>query len=339
MLHFACRHMSESSSLSMTWKSERGVALVITLLMVALLVTLILEFDVSTRNELKAATNFRDGMKASYLAKAGVAAAQAIVEEDARIDGMFGRSSDSLFEIWAVPLPNYPIGDGVVSVYLTDEAGKLNLNDFAALTGREASDSPILLDHTRRFEQLFELLFLDIAVLDAILDWLDPDDRQRTDGAESAYYGALDRPYDIKNGPFDSLSELRLVKGMTEHMFERLRPFVTVYPRSPKGITPVNINTADPVVLQALGDQGNISDAIAGDILQARPFRTTQDLNRVTALGTIDEKLRADKVVAVASLYFSVRALGTVRETSKIVNAVIERAGGEKTELVYLRME
>lgn len=320
-------------------QSERGVALVITLLMVALLVTLILEFDTSTRNELKAATNFRDGMKASYLAKAGVAAAQAIVEEDAKIDAMFGRNNDTLFEIWAMPLPNYPIGDGVVSVYVTDEAGKLNLNDLAALTDREASDSPILLDHTRRFEQLFELLFLDSRVLDAILDWLDPDDRQRADGAEAPYYGALDRPYDIKNGPFDSLSELRLVKGMTEQVFERLSPFVTVYPRAPNGITPVNINTADPLVLQALGDQGNISEAMAGDIVQARPFQTTQDLNRVTALGNIDEKLRADRVVAVASLYFSVRAVGMVRETSKIVKAVIQRTGGGKTELVYLRME
>ena len=323
----------------MNRQSERGVALVITLLMVALLVTLILEFDASTRNELQAATNFRDGMKASYLAKAGVSAAQAILEEDMKIDSMFGRNYDTLFEIWAMPLPNYPIGDGVVSVYVTDEAGKLNLNDLAALTDREASDSPILLDHTRRFEQLFELLFLDGRVLDAILDWLDPDDRQRADGAEAPYYGALDRPYDIKNGPFDSLSELRLVKGMTEQVFERLRPFVTVYPRAPNGITPVNINTADPLVLQALGDQGNISEAMAGDILQARPFQTTQDLNRVTALGNIDEKLRADRVVEVASLYFSVRAVGTVRETSKIVKAVIQRMGGGKTKLVYVRME
>jgi general secretion pathway protein K len=323
----------------MNRQSERGVALVITLLMVALLVALILEFDASTRNELKAATNFRDGMKASYLAKAGVAAAQAIMEEDMKIDGMFGRKSDTLFEVWATPLPSYPIGDGVVSVSVTDEAGKLNLNDLAALTDREASDSLKLQDHIRRFEQLFELLYLDITLLDAILDWLDPDNRQRADGAEAQYYGALDRPYGIKNGPFDSLSELRLVKGMTEQAFKRLSLFVTVYPRSPKGITPVNVNTADPIVLQALGDQGNISEAIAGDIVQARPFWTNQDLHRVTALGNIDEKLRADKVIAVGSQYFSVRAVGTVRETSKIVKAIIERAGGEKSKLLYLRME
>ena len=331
--------MNESKTSLRLCGSERGIALVITLLIVALLVTLVLEFDASTRNELQAATNFRDGMKASYLAKAGISAAQAVVEEDARIDRMFGRSSDTLFELWATPLPHYPIGDGVVSVYVTDEAGKLNLNDLSALADREASDSPILLDHTRRFERLFELLFLDIRLLDAILDWLDSDMHQRTDGAEEQYYAGLDRPYDIKNGPFDSLSELRLVKGITEHVFERLAPFVTVYPRAPEGITPVNINTADPVVLQALGDQGDISESMAGDILQARPFRTIQGLNRVTALGSIDERLRADKVVAVASSYFSVQAMGTVRETSKVVKAIIKRGGGTSTELVYLRME
>ncbi len=319
-------------------QDEEGIALVITLLMVALLVTLILEFDVSTRNELKAATNFRDGMKASYLAKAGVSAAQAIVAEDARIDKMFGRNYDTLFEVWATPLPNYPIGDGAVSVQVTDEMGKLNLNDLAALTEGEASDSPRLLDHISRFEHLFELLVLDTRLLDAILDWVDSDERQRKDGAEAQYYGELDRPYVTKNGPFDSLSELRLVKGITEQVFERLSPFVTVYPHDPDGVTPVNINTADPVVLQALDEQGNISTALAGDILQARPFQSAQDLNRVTSLGDIDEKLRAGRVIEVASSYFSVRAVGTVGETSKIAKAVIKR-DGEKTELMYLRME
>ncbi len=74
-------------------------------------------------------------------------------------------------------------------------------------------------------------------------------------------------------------------------------------------------------------------------MVQARPFWTNLDLNRVTALGNIDEKLRADKVIAVASQYFSVRAVGTVRETSKIVKAIIERAGEEQSKLLYLRME
>ncbi len=323
----------------MNWRSERGVALVITLLIVALLVTLVLEFDASTRNELKAATNFRDGMKASYLAKAGVAAGQAVLEEDSRLDELLGRSTDTLFELWATQLPNYPIGDGVVSVQVTDEAGKLNINDLAALTEREASDSPKLLDHTQRFEQLFELLMLDIRILDAILDWVDADDRERTDGAEERYYNDLDRPYDIKNGPLDSLSELRLVKGVTDQVFEQLSPFLTVYPRAPKGVTPININTADLMVLQALGDHGNISQALAADIIQARPFLSPTDLNRVTALGSIDEKLRADKIIDVASLFFSVRAVGTIRETSKVAKAVIERMDGGKTELLYLRME
>src|SRR5207302_1022705 len=50
-------------------------------------------------------------------------------------------------------------------------------------------------------------------VADSILDWLDPDDDPRPNGAESNYYSALG--YSAKNGPMDSLDELLMVKGVT----------------------------------------------------------------------------------------------------------------------------
>ena len=55
-------------------------------------------------------------------------------------------------------------------------------------------------------------------VANSILDWLDPDDTPRSDGAEDDYYSSLPNPYHCKNGPLDSLEELLLVKGVTPHM-------------------------------------------------------------------------------------------------------------------------
>ena len=54
-------------------------------------------------------------------------------------------------------------------------------------------------------------------IVDAILDWRDPDSDPRTEegDTEGEYYRSLDRPYKVKNGPFDSVEELLLVKGMT----------------------------------------------------------------------------------------------------------------------------
>jgi DNA uptake protein ComE-like DNA-binding protein len=55
-------------------------------------------------------------------------------------------------------------------------------------------------------------------IANSILDWIDPDDEPRTNGAESDYYESLSPPYQAKNGPLDSLEELLLVKGVTPQL-------------------------------------------------------------------------------------------------------------------------
>jgi len=90
---------------------------------------------------------------------------------------------------------------------LTPESAKLHLN---AATDEQLTGllTPLLLD-----------LQIDNPqdLIDAILDWRDEDSDTREGGAENEYYNALDPgpPYNAKNGPFDSVEELLLVKGVT----------------------------------------------------------------------------------------------------------------------------
>ena len=54
-------------------------------------------------------------------------------------------------------------------------------------------------------------------VVDPVLDWMDDDDTSNPKGAETEdYYSLLDPPYEAKNGPFDTVRELLLVKGFPE---------------------------------------------------------------------------------------------------------------------------
>jgi DNA uptake protein ComE-like DNA-binding protein len=55
-------------------------------------------------------------------------------------------------------------------------------------------------------------------IANSILDWMDPDDEARPNGAETDYYSALTPPYHAKNGPLNSLEELLLVKGVTPQL-------------------------------------------------------------------------------------------------------------------------
>ena len=56
-------------------------------------------------------------------------------------------------------------------------------------------------------------------IVNAILDWTDPDDQTCPEGAETAYYQGRPPPDTAKNWPIDDLSELLLIQGMTPEMY------------------------------------------------------------------------------------------------------------------------
>jgi general secretion pathway protein K len=76
------------------------------------------------------------------------------------------------------------------------------------------------------------------SLIDAILDWRDPDTLPRPLGDESPAN---------RNGPFADVWELRYVRGFTDSLVARLAPFVTT-----RGTGAINVNAAPRAVLAAL---------------------------------------------------------------------------------------
>ncbi len=306
------------------------MALVLTLLVLVLLVTAVLEFDRSTRTMLKAAGNFRDGMKAFHLATSGIAAAQALLKDDLVRHG--GR--DDLTELWATPLPPYPLGDGTVAVAIQDEWGKINVNALVTPSGTKPS-VPLQIEQLKR---LFRLKGLDPAPVDAIVDWLDRDDIEEPSGAESAYYERLDRPYRCRNGRMDTLAELHLVKGITDEVYRAISPYLTVSTSDER----ININTADPLVLQTLPVQDRDGVAFPLDaeqvekIVAARPFAANGDLSKVSGMTSAVVSQLLPRI-AVTSSSFSVYAEGEANGVRKGVLAIVDRSRGEPV-LKYWRL-
>ncbi|MEW5895347.1 MAG: general secretion pathway protein GspK [Candidatus Omnitrophota bacterium] len=151
---------------------------------------------------------------------------------------------------------------------LSDETGRINLNGL----------------NEQNYHILTELLkILDVGERDAeeiasgVLDWKDGDSSVFSTGAEQDYYQNLSEAYDCKNRPLESMSELRLVKGVTPEIFEKIHPYVTVYPFI--GPLKINFNTAPEAVLKAvarsvagIGTNTNQTDAdeIAEQIIKER---------------------------------------------------------------------
>ena len=309
---------------------ERGVALLLALLVVTLLVALILEFDAEARREYREAAAFRDNFKASMLTRAAVRAVGSVLQQDFLRDKQTGEQFDALTDFWAMPIKNFAIGDGFLSAQIYDERGKFNLNDLRAA----ANDQIKFKTTTERARRLFELLQLNPDLVDAVIDWTDQDDNPRPAGAESAYYQTQRPAYRAANERLQSLADLRLIKGFTPDIIARLSRYVTVYPLD--GSAPLNINSAEPVVIQALDPE--ITQSIATEVVQGRPYKNkVADVDRISSFQAIGQRLRND--YDVKSEFYSAGLAITVNESTKTALAVFHRDANKGDSTVeYLRV-
>jgi general secretion pathway protein K len=308
---------------------ERGIAILLALLVLALLVALILEFDAEARREYRDAAAFRDNFKATVLARAAVQAARGTLQQDFAKDRKAGQFYDAPTDLWALPIKDYVIGDGLLTAQIEDERGKLNLNDLAA------TDPITKKAKIQRVKRLFELVQIKPDLVDAIVDWVDQDETPEPAGAESLYYQTLRPPYRAANLPLQTFLELRLIKGMTPDIMTKLSKLVTVYPQ--EGQSKLNLNTAESFVIQALDP--SITQGMAADIAISRPFKTIQDLDRVSSFADIGKELRAQNLYDVNSDLFLARMTVRVNEVTRNAIAVLQRDQNTgASSLLYYRV-
>ncbi len=303
--------------------NEKGFALLLSLLIVFLLVVMIFEADYQIRADLRAAGNFRDDLKAYYLARSGVSAGQALLKDDAVNSSKYDGSD----EFWAFPIPDYPLGDGLLSGTIVDEERKINLNKLL-VQGKTVDPA-----RKEQLERLFELLELNPELVDAIVDWVDPDEQPLPYGAESPTYQSREPAYAAKNGKMETLRELRMVQGITGDIYEKIAPYLTVYDTAG-----INVNTADRFVFQSF-DEG-FDETEARRLTEARPFETAQGFKdllpeEVKAKMTKDGRLQW---FTTGSHFFTIQSIGQVNDTRKVATAVVHRQGS-RTTLLYFRVE
>lgn len=102
--------------------NERGVALLIVLLVTALLIALVFEFFYATRISLNSATNFRDGERAAFLARSGI--------------NLFIKYGDKLRQLipqaeWGA-VPGLDEEDTDIRIMWVDQRGLINVNTISS---------------------------------------------------------------------------------------------------------------------------------------------------------------------------------------------------------------
>lgn len=272
-------------------RRQRGIALLVALLTVALATILIaglldrgeLAFA-RTRNALRSeqADAYAQGLE-SYAAQ--------VLAKDFSDDPSMDTNSD----IWAAPLPPQEIPGGVISASARDLNGCFNLNNLA-----RASNTGTWL---MIFRRLLNVRGVDPTVANAVVGWLGSDGDNSADSVD-AYYLSLPVPYRSARRSFTHVSELRLVRGVGSDVYARLAPYVCALPPG----TQLNVNTASVPVLQAL--IANLSQAQAENLWQNGTAQWTVDsfkaqLRQVLGTALLDPAL--DSVISSVSTYFLAR--------------------------------
>lgn len=246
-----------------TSRSEQsGIAIILALWLTVLLTVLASGFAFSMRSEALAARN------AVSLAQARAAADGAV--ERTAYEMMRPRIADA----WTDDGQSRRWNDGDAAIVVTavDEAARIDIN---------AAPDALLKS------MLMTIGGLDdptaAALVDAIADWRDPDDLRRPNGAEAPEYRAANLKYVPANAPFETTGEAARVLGMTQAVFQRIAPIITVYSRQP-GVNPATagrdallaLPNATPDVVDAFIDQR--TQALANK-LPVPPFPPAQGFN------------------------------------------------------------
>lgn len=316
---------------------KRGMALLIVLAVVAVLSIAVIGFGRRTHSAMEVAHYFQDQVSLRAMGESGIDLGLSVLHRD-RLLG----EHDSLLESWN-KLETIDLGSlfnqGSLKVKIIDLSGLFPLQRVAAQSQAQSSESEAELFR----QMLFRLLTSgDFAVedeseariiVDSLTDWVDNDDEPLPFGAENGYYLAQEEPHPARNGPIEFIEELLQVQGMTSEILygndekQGLAEYINIY-----GNNGININTAPPIVVQALTPDATeaaveiIDEFRRSD--ESAPLLEESDWYRSVA-GWPRQALIGQGLITTTSNHFQVKATaGNGRRTLTLI-ADVERDQGD----------
>jgi type II secretory pathway component PulK len=321
-------------------RNQRGIALILTLLIVALLTITVVEFFYSAEVDSRMARNAVHGLQASLLARSGIALGEAFLLKDE--DPL----ADAFTEEWC-PAParegrSCQIEDGGgqvvipqgmrLRVEIFDESAKINVNltrprsksEWLANKTRPNPNAPLLfISWTDVLGRIFQAHGVNPEAATAIGDYWNRIFEQQygQDGNSNGTPGPTPSPISRTPSPgvpqqpidrfnFAALDDIAGIAGsLSPSDLRRIRPAVTALRG---GQLQVNANTASREVLTAiLGDGGAVDNIISER--QSAPLKQADLLSAISSVTSTDPSYRNAKgMVGVRSSFYLIRASAIV---------------------------
>ena len=318
-----------------SYKNQKGFALILTLLMISMIVVVTLQFNRTVWSGLYGSSNFKEAARLRLVARSGFECAVTVLSEDATENEI-----DTLLEPWAksreLSLQSTALFEkGHFMVEISDLCGKIPINQLIDDKGEWRPAQKGLFE---RFllSKPFGLDPDEVSVLmDGIKDWLDPDDEITRFGVESAYYQGLDPTYSCDNGALTSLDRLTLIKGMSEELVYGTKEKEGIISHlSLFGDGKININTAGPLILQALSAE--MTEEMAKSMIAYRndPLNDLSDPKWYQKVPGMDHIVFDADLVTTRSHYFEIRSTGILEKMEQPLTVQVFREPGKPIQIL-----
>lgn len=346
---------------------NRGVALLVTITVLFVIFAMVSEVNRRVRNSIRSVSVQSTRTTLSAAAISGVHIGIALLMADKK-----NSTTDTVQEAWADPeeikalLAEFDFGDAAVSLKITDELGKIQINALVEYPeGKKFNEGQksmweYFLKLVNPPDESVESIGENTDIINSVKDWLDfGDDDAITgiNGAEDDYYRGLDPPYPCGNGPLKHLGELALIKGLGEEVWDKsetgltIGDLMTVYGMvEGKGGTAtrdkkrfafpgkININTAElPVILALMPkERSDLENSMAAEAIYE--FRNNRNEDGFT--GNLDGKwyltcpgcgesgIKED-LLTLSSDFFKIESTAVSNGIRVVVSTVIRRRDKE----------
>ena len=308
-------------------RRQRGVALIIALILVALATILATKLSFDGFLEQRRTVGILAAEQALHFAMGAEALAADVLMQDAQ-----SNAQTTLAAPWAQatqPFPITPDNDpeaepiGAMQGALEDMQGRFNLNTLARL-GADGKEDPLPL---AQFQRLLRSVGLEEKWAGLARDWIDQDnDVSSPDGAEDAVYTSQTPPYRTGNFPMMSTSELMNLPGFGAERYRKIAPYVTALPDAG---TKINLCTAPALVLESLMDGLNNEWSGNPAVLTAeRKAGCFPNLQTFTAVATTSNPKAMQSIsplIGTTSNYFQLTTRVTLGTTQFTLYSLLKR--------------
>ncbi|MCX7632578.1 MAG: general secretion pathway protein GspK [Turneriella sp.] len=192
-------------------KRRGAVILIVTTLILSLTASVALVYVRFALNEFRSASTAATRERAVQLAQSGLETGIILLT---RIP------LDSLYDFGIFTIaPTIPLGGGTVSLSLSEESGKLNVNRLIRMFEDQTDERQL-----EYFQRLSLALGIPVDLWHAVIDYIDENNVPMPRGAEREDYERLIPPRRIKNARMQSLEELLFIPGFDARLlYEDLR--------------------------------------------------------------------------------------------------------------------